>query len=113
VVTIWPGEQSGSRTPKHAAQRTDEARSVASAVSRMRVEKMAWMIFMVSRYDLAAINPGKRLILSTIHTSLGCRLNWMYPKDTPDYGAFSFELAPDEFSLGACSVRALTCMKAK
>jgi hypothetical protein len=113
VVTIWPEEPSGIKTPKHATQRTDKARLVAIVIGRLRVGKMARMIFMVSRYVLIAIDPGKRLILSTIHTSFGNWSNWMFPRIPFEYGAFSFELPPDEFSLDTCSVRALTCMKAK
>jgi len=113
VVSGWPGEQSGIRTPKHTAQRTDEPRWVAGAVCRMHAGKMARVIFMASRYDLIAIDPVKPLILSTIHTSVARRSNLIFSKNPREYNAFSFELPSGEFSLGACSVRALTCMKAK
>jgi hypothetical protein len=59
VVRSWPGEHIGIRTPKHAAQRTDEPRWVVGAVCRLHAGKMARVIFMVSRYDSIAIDPAK------------------------------------------------------
>jgi hypothetical protein len=117
VVRSWPGEQSGISTPKHAAQRTDEARSVASAVSRMNMGKMARVIFMassiVSRSDLIAFDSVNPADFEHYSYQL-CPLTYlMFSRTPPEFGVFSFELPPDEFSLGACSVRALTCMKAK
>jgi hypothetical protein len=79
----------------------------------MHAGKMARVIFMASGYDLISIDPGKRLILEHYLYQLCCRSDLQFLEALPDYGAFSFELPPGEFSLGACSVRALTCMKAK
>ena len=113
VVRSWPGEHNGIRTPKHAAQRTDEARWVAGAVCRMHAGKMARVIFMASRYVRIAIDPAKTADFEHYSYQFGCQSNLPFLKVPPDYGAFSFELTPGEFSLGACFVRALTCMKAK
>jgi hypothetical protein len=113
VVRSWPGEHNGIRTPKHAAQRTDEPQWVAGVVCRMHAVKMARVIFMASRYDLISIDPVNTADFKHYSYQF-CPLTYlMFSRTPPEFGVFSFELPPGEFSLGACSVRALTCMKAK
>jgi hypothetical protein len=101
VVRSWPGEHNGIRTPKHAAQRTDEPQWVAGAVCRMHAGKMARVIFMRrDMFELQLILQNVDFIaLSIPALAVG--------------GLWCFRVAGRfDFSFGACSVPALTCMKA-